>query len=93
MELERGIEFSYSEPKNPIPSTISMDYKERFAKFGISVSYEPMANIRPFLLSSFFLYSYKYMVGSSSITTPDFNIPFLFINLTIRLLYRPSAAP
>ena len=58
MELERGIVFSYSEPKNPISSTISIDYKERYAKLGISVSYEPMANIRPFLLSSFFLYSY-----------------------------------
>lgn len=43
-----------------------MDYKEWFAKFGISVSYEPMANIRPFRLSSFFLYSYlKNMDGSN----------------------------
>lgn len=58
MELERGIVCTHSEPKNPISSTISTDYKERFAKFGISVSYEPMANIRPFRLSSFFLYSY-----------------------------------
>ena len=58
MQLERGIVCSYYEPKNPISSTISIGYKERFAKFGISVSYEPMANIRPFRLSSFFLYSY-----------------------------------
>lgn len=43
-----------------------MDYKERFAKFGISVSYEQMANIRPFRLSSFFLYSYNKEIGNLS---------------------------
>ncbi len=39
IELERGIVFSYSEPKKTIFSTISMDYKERFSKFDISGSY------------------------------------------------------
>ncbi len=71
MELERGIGFSYSKPKNPISSTISTDYKEWFAKFGISVSYEPMAYIRPFRLSSFFLYSYIKRGGNFWVAIDD----------------------
>ena len=35
----------------------------------------------------------KYIVGSSSMMTDDFSIPFLLMSFTIRELYRPSAAP
>ena len=53
------------------------------AQFRAAVSYTHLRLSNPL----------KYIVGSSSMMTDDFSIPFLLMSFTIRELYNPRAAP
>lgn len=83
MDFGNAVSFHFQPVKTNYPQQYQTIIANVSLTFSNTTTYGNPSDNRPFRLITFLGYFYKYIVGNSSMMTPDFNIPFLLMSLTI----------